>query len=93
MHGNIIEARDADFFENIFPMKIASHDHHVSHEVSPKRHAISSGVELRRSKIIRKETDFGLDFITTFLVEYDMLYEEYVSVYIIEEELKTYEDP
>ena len=69
-------------------MKIASHDHLISYEVSRKRHACSSGVELR-SKRIKKETDFGPDFNTTFLVEYDMFNEKYVSAYIIKEDLKT----
>jgi len=66
MHGNIIEARHAEFFENIFPMKIASHDHRIPHEASSKRHACSFGVELKSSKRMRKETNFGPDFITDF---------------------------
>jgi len=66
MHGNIIEARDVEFFKNMFPMKITSYDDHISYEIYPKMHACSSDMELRRSKRIRKETNFGLDLLLHF---------------------------
>jgi len=64
MHCNIIETRDDEFFKNTFLVKIASHDHHIPHDISFKGHACLSDAELRRRKRMRKEIDFGPDFIT-----------------------------
>ncbi|OIT38758.1 hypothetical protein A4A49_59115, partial [Nicotiana attenuata] len=51
--------------------------------------------ELRRSKRSRIEASFGPDFITTFLTEnidLDVLNDELVSIYLIEEDPKTYNE-
>ncbi|OIT19160.1 hypothetical protein A4A49_56857, partial [Nicotiana attenuata] len=51
--------------------------------------------ELRRSKRRRIEASFGPDFITTFLTEnidLDVLNDELVSIYLIEEDPKTYNE-
>ncbi|OIT30946.1 hypothetical protein A4A49_58239, partial [Nicotiana attenuata] len=50
---------------------------------------------LRRSKRRRIEASFGPDFITTFLTEnidLDILSDELVSIYLIEEDPKTYSE-
>ncbi|OIT03878.1 hypothetical protein A4A49_57621, partial [Nicotiana attenuata] len=51
--------------------------------------------EPRRSKRRRIEASFGPDFITTFLIENidsDVLSDELVSIYLIEEDPKTYSE-
>ncbi|OIT00787.1 hypothetical protein A4A49_60062, partial [Nicotiana attenuata] len=51
--------------------------------------------KLRRSKRRRIEASFGPDFITTFLTEnidLDVLSDELVSIYLIEEDPKTYSE-
>ncbi|OIT06158.1 hypothetical protein A4A49_61510, partial [Nicotiana attenuata] len=51
--------------------------------------------KLRRSKRRRIEASFGPDFITTFLTEnidIDILGDELVSIYLIEEDSKTYNE-
>ncbi|OIT26751.1 hypothetical protein A4A49_56888, partial [Nicotiana attenuata] len=51
--------------------------------------------KLRRSKRRRIEASFGPNFITTFLTEnidFDVLSDELVSIYLIEEDHKTYSE-
>ena len=51
--------------------------------------------EPRRSKRRRKENTFGPDFVTSFLIENsycDRLGEDIVSLFLIEEDPKTYEE-
>ena len=54
--------------------------------------------EPRRRKRHRIETNFGPDFITAFLVEtfdnmdVDVITEELVSMFLIEKDLKTYQE-
>jgi len=54
--------------------------------------------EPRRSKRQRTETSFGPDFITSFLVEVlekfdtDALTDEFMSLFLLEEEPKTYQE-
>ncbi|OIT29810.1 hypothetical protein A4A49_65785 [Nicotiana attenuata] len=51
--------------------------------------------KLRRSKRRRIEASFGPDFITSFLTEnidLDVLSDELVSIYLIEEDPKTYSE-
>ena len=54
--------------------------------------------ELRRSKRIRTETNFGPDFVTAFLAEtfdnldIDVITEELVSIFLIEEDPKIYQE-
>ena len=64
-----IESKNAYFFENIFPMKIDIEKNlsHIDTCVNPLE---SSNIELRRSKRVRKATNFGNDF-HVFLVDND----------------------
>ncbi|OIT38552.1 hypothetical protein A4A49_59382, partial [Nicotiana attenuata] len=51
--------------------------------------------ELRRSKRHRIEASFGPDFVTSFLtkdIDFDILNDEFVSIYLIEEDPKTYSE-
>ena len=103
---SICESRDAEFFEHIFPLKInVSSDvqNNASTSMSVNSHVVSSSNvisnehenELRRSKRHRVETSFGPDFITTFLTEIfdiNVLNDELVSIYLIEEDPKTYDE-
>ena len=81
---SLSESRDAEFFENVFPLKkdVVSHDvinpipsssASASTSTSLQVPTTSSGqdevVPSRRSKRRRTETSFGPDFITTFLTE------------------------
>lgn len=63
-----------------------------SSNTSTKRTLEDNNEELRRSKRIRTETDFGPDFITTFLAEYDEFSEEFVYAFLIEEDPKTFSE-
>ncbi|OIT29604.1 hypothetical protein A4A49_59085, partial [Nicotiana attenuata] len=75
----------------------ASTSMHVNSHIMP-----SSGVtanehenKLRRSKRRRIEASFGPDFVTTFLtanIDLDVLSDEVVSIYLIEEDPKTYSE-
>jgi hypothetical protein len=60
----IIETKNAEFLENIFPLKDESVVQQPSLEISSE----NSYNDLRRSKRQRKETSFGSDFFT-YLVE------------------------
>jgi hypothetical protein len=60
----IIETKNAEFLENIFPLKDESVVQQPSLEISSE----NSCNDLRRSKRQRKETSFGSDFFT-YLVE------------------------
>lgn len=48
--------------------------------------------ESRRSKRPRKEKSFDSNFVTSFLTESCVLNESLVSVFILEEDLKTYDE-
>ena len=94
--NSVIESRDAEFFENIFPFKKL--DSTSKNDVS-KLHAFDSNnsknIEPRRSKRQRTETSFGPDFITAFLTEIidvDILSEELIYSYMLEEDPRTYEE-
>ena len=103
---SISESRDTKFFEHIFPLKNnvlsdvknnSSTSMYINSHVVPSYRVISNEheKELRRSRRRRIETSFGPDFITTFLIgNFDIivLNDELVSIYIIEEDLKTYDD-
>uniref|UniRef100_A0A2N9HZD6 Integrase catalytic domain-containing protein n=1 Tax=Fagus sylvatica TaxID=28930 RepID=A0A2N9HZD6_FAGSY len=74
--NTIVETRDADFFEQIFPMKKTRFSNE-SLPVTPQVRSIStldeshSTQELRRSKRPKIGTNFGPDFVTAFLTEDD----------------------
>ena len=74
--NTIVETRDADFFENIFPMKRTRLTNESSSIIPQVRSSLNldespSTQELRCSKRPKNGTNFGLDFITTFLIEDD----------------------
>ena len=82
MHENtIIESRNADFFEDVFPKK----DRHETSSIKRTYDTTTSSnqdnedkdnEETRRSKRVRTSKSFGLDFLT----------------YLLENELRTYQD-
>ncbi|XP_070007571.1 uncharacterized protein LOC142165387 [Nicotiana tabacum] len=91
-----------NFFEHIFPLK-NNVPNNASTSMSVNSHIVpSSSVtanehenELRRSKRHRIEASFGPDFITIFLTEniyLDVLNDELASIYLIEEDPKTYNE-
>lgn len=102
---SLSESREAEFFENVFPLKkdVVSHDvisstPSTSASTSLQVPTTSSGqdevVPSRRSKRRRTETSFGPDFITTFLTEVenvDKLDELFVCYLLIDDEPKTFE--
>ncbi|XP_070036525.1 uncharacterized protein [Nicotiana tomentosiformis] len=100
--NSIYESRDEEFFEHVFPLK-NNVPNNASTSMSVNSHIVpSSSVtanehenERRRSKRHRIEASFGLDFITTFLTEnlyLDILNDELVSIYLTEEDPKTYHE-
>ena len=98
--GHIIEARDAEFFENIFPLKMSpSNDSelHASSSVSlPIANAPitndDSVLEPRRSKRARKENSFGPDFITSYLSESSLIDDDFVHIFVLEDDPRTYDE-
>ncbi|OIT20557.1 hypothetical protein A4A49_63598, partial [Nicotiana attenuata] len=69
----------------------------VNSHIVPSSTATANGHEnkLRRSKRCRIEASFGPDFITTFFTEnigLNILSDELVSIYLIEEDPKTYSE-
>ena len=59
--NTIIESKNAEFFESIFPKKV--HIDTTLPQVDLQSNSSeSSNIELRRNKRIRKATDFGGDF-------------------------------
>jgi len=98
------EYRDAEFFENVFPLKrnVSDVEHStVSEQLKlpgPSSNDKDLVSEPRRSKRHRTGISFGPDFITAFLVEtfeafdIDVLTEEFVFIFLIEEEPKTYQE-
>jgi len=96
----ISEYRDVEFFEHVFPLKkkVTSVVVDVVNLPASSSHVRDIVIELRRSKRCRIETSFGLDFVTTFLVEtfenldVDVITEELVSIFLIEEDPKTYQE-
>ncbi|GKC87897.1 retrovirus-related pol polyprotein from transposon TNT 1-94, partial [Tanacetum coccineum] len=104
--NSICESRDAEFFESNFPLKkndisaISSLSNSTASTTSSSVHACSTNLnnqenELRRSKRKRVDSSFGPDFITAFLVENDNLdkvNDNIVSVFLLEEDPKTYKE-
>jgi hypothetical protein len=97
--GNIIEARDAEFFETVFPLKISCINDVPSSStsssmpvVAPPTSDVNSELEPRRSKRARKETSYGDDFITAFLTEPYLIDDDFVYVFILEDDPRTYEE-
>ena len=78
--NTIVETKNAEFFEHIFPLK--THVDKPSH-ASSSSHAQESDdneeIELRRSKRVRKETDFGKDFFTFLVGDDPLTYKEAIS--------------
>jgi len=57
-NNTIVETKNAEFFEHIFPLSVDT----ISPASLHKNVFKNSNNELRRSKKIRKETSFGNDF-------------------------------
>ena len=75
--NNIVEIRDADFFEHIFPMKRTRLIDESSSIIPQVRSSSNldechSTHELRCSKIPKNRTNFGPEFIIAFLIEDDL---------------------
>ena len=97
--NSICESRYAEFFKLIFPLKM---DHsnivHTSNITDVPMFFPSTLNEHEtkpRSKRRRIENTFGPDFVTSFLIENsycDKLDEDIVSLFLIEEDPKTYEE-
>ena len=62
--NTIVETKNVEFLENVFPLKVAS----VSDKPFLNKEDVNSYDDLRRSKRQRKETSFRNDFYT-YLVE------------------------
>ncbi|KAL0404059.1 UNVERIFIED_CONTAM: Retrovirus-related Pol polyprotein from transposon TNT 1-94 [Sesamum radiatum] len=90
--NSLCKSRDAEFFELVFPLnKTTSMDLASSSNKSVETSSNSSVNELRRSKRQRTEHSFGPDFLTAFLTEdLERLNEEFVSMFLVENDPKTY---
>jgi len=101
---SIFEYRNAEFFEHVFPLKKKVSDvASINPSETVNLPASSFDVRVtvtkpRRSKRCRVKTNFGLDFVTAFLVEtldnlhVDVITKEFVSNFLIEEDPKTYQE-
>ena len=101
---SISEYRDAEFFEHVFPLKKKAPN--VVPDVMPENVNLPTSssdarvivTEPIRSKRLITKTSFGPDFVTAFLVEtfdnldIDVITEELVSIFLIEEDPKTYQE-
>ena len=64
--NTIIESKDAEFFENIFPMKNRTPNNQIKEAIqADKTIEEENELEPRRSKRVRKTTDLGDDFVTS----------------------------
>ncbi|KAL0332841.1 UNVERIFIED_CONTAM: Retrovirus-related Pol polyprotein from transposon TNT 1-94 [Sesamum calycinum] len=87
--SSICESRDAEFFEQEFPLIGSHNSHKVSNPSSTPM--IPSTTELRRSKRQKTENSFGPDFLTIFLAEdIDRIDDHLVSAFFVDEDPKTY---
>ena len=68
--NTIVETKDAEFFENVYPLKVEYIPKRIENNVSSfeQNSNEDSFEDLRRSKRQRKETSFGHDFYT-YLVQ------------------------
>ena len=99
---SIFEYKDAEFFEHVFPLKnkVSNVASDSAYETVNLPNSSSDDrvteTELRRSKRRTIETNFGPDFVTAFLIEtlgnldVDVVNEDFVSNFLIEEDPKTY---
>ena len=99
---SISEYKDAEFFEHAFPLKnkVSNVASDSAYETVNLPNSSSDDrvteTELRRSKRHRIETNFGPDFVIAFLIEtlgnldVDVVNEDFVSNFLIEEDPKTY---
>ncbi|GAA0141143.1 hypothetical protein LIER_02356 [Lithospermum erythrorhizon] len=99
----ISEARDAEFFEHIFPLNKGVTNPHIVPNVldescDTNRHASCSNFQVdepRKRKRARVEKTFGDEFITNFLSKInslDLLSDELILAYIIEKDPKIYNE-
>ena len=101
---SISEYRDAEFFKQVFPLKkkvsnVASDSAFETVNLLASSYDVRVIVtESRISKRCRIETDFRPNFVSVFLVEtldnldIDVIIEEFVSYFFIDEDPKTYEE-
>jgi len=101
---SISEYRDAEFFEHVFPLKKKVPN--VVSDAVPKTVKLPASssdarvvvIEPKRSKRHKTETNFGPNFLTAFLVEtfnkldIDVITEQLVTIFLIEEDPKTYQE-
>jgi len=99
---SISEYRDVEFFEHVFPLKKKVTDVgsvNPTESINWPASSVNDRVlvtEPRKSKRRRVETNFGPDFVKAFIVEsidnldVDVIIEEFVSNFLIEEDPKTY---
>jgi len=67
--NTIIETKNVEFFEHVFRLKIhVDKPSHASSSSHTKESDDNEEIELRRSKKVRKETDFGKDSLHFLLV-------------------------
>ncbi|TYK14258.1 ty1-copia retrotransposon protein [Cucumis melo var. makuwa] len=107
--NKIPHKRDAEFFEHVFPLKQSLSAPSLSKRMhDPENPSIISEtpvsktvntsnlrceLELRRSKRQRTEKSFGLDFLSTFIVERcDEIDYNFTNLYLIDEDPKTYQE-
>ena len=102
--SSISESRDAEFFEQVFPLKKIVDTNDVSSvpsstEPSDTSPRVEESVQPRRSKRQRVETSFGPDFLTAFVAEFenhdeleDDLDEIMVCLQVVDDDPKTFEE-
>ena len=94
-NGSIAESRDAEFFEHIYPMKhvVPSSDEVIDSCVDTSSNEtmehVSEDNEVRRSKRARVEKDFGPDFVTSYLVDNEVM--DFVNALVMEDDPQTYD--
>ncbi|CAN1221891.1 Retrovirus-related Pol polyprotein from transposon TNT 1-94 [Linum grandiflorum] len=97
---SICEYRDAEFFEDTFPLKSPSakrvrEDFSTSQGQESDSEAEEPSSELRRSKRPKIAKNFGDDFIVSFLTSaenFDLIYSLSTNVFLTEPEPTTYEE-
>ena len=78
--STIVETKNAEFFEHVFPLKThVDKPSHTSSSSYAQESDDNEETELRRSKRVRKGTDFGKDFFTFLVGDDPLTYKEAIS--------------
>ena len=78
--NTIVETKNAEFFEHVFPLKtLVNKSSHTSSSSHAKESDDNEEIKLRRSKRVRKETDFGKDFIIFLVGDDPLTYKEAIA--------------